>query len=71
MHEFVIAYPFAIIDHTPLRSEVNKGKLLSFIFVELVFELKFLNVFMGREYPIELNIFIIFVYFVFLLFLAS
>jgi len=29
MHDFVIAYPFVIIGHTPLRSEVNKGKLVS------------------------------------------
>ena len=29
MHDFVIAYPFVIIGHKPLRSEVNKGKLAS------------------------------------------
>jgi len=28
-HDFVISYPFVIIGHTPLRSEVNKDRLLS------------------------------------------
>jgi hypothetical protein len=29
MHDFVIAYPFAIIGHTLLRSGGNKGKRVS------------------------------------------
>ena len=39
--------------------------------LKLVFELKFLNVFMGRKDPVEFDIFLSFVYFVCFLFFSK